>query len=263
MRRLETAKWQSYGERAAVWLFPRRCPFCDTVLGQDAANAIFCPTCAERAKELYHTPPRLSQADHDLSAVSGAASALCYEEEARAALLRCKLYGRPWYARELADLILVQVFGADPAQGPGFRPQDNNWTGLPRYHMIVPVPPKQTERGKPSLPLLLSKRLGAVFGVPVVKALHVTRPLQPQKALAREDRFRNVRGAYAAKEGMDLTGKRILLVDDIITTGATVSVCALALLEAGAADVFAVSVAADKLGTDKETRDHVEGESKR
>ena len=68
--------------------------------------------------------------------------------------------------------------------------------------------------------------------------------MQPQKNLDLAARMQNTKNAYACRPGTDLSGARVLLVDDIITTGATVSACALALLQGGAASVFAVSVAA-------------------
>ena len=56
--------------------------------------------------------------------------------------------------------------------------------------------------------------------------------------------MQNAKNAYACRPGTDLSGKRVLLVDDIITTGATASACALALLQAGASDVTAAAIAA-------------------
>ena len=91
----------------------------------------------------------------------------------------------------------------------------------------------------------LARRLGRVLGVPAASPLRTTRPMRPQKTLDRAARLENTRGAYACRPGTDLSGMRVLLVDDVITTGATVSACALALLQAGAVSVFAVSVAAD------------------
>ena len=74
--------------------------------------------------------------------------------------------------------------------------------------------------------------------------LYSTKPLQPQKELTRAERLANKKDAYACRPGTDLSGKRVLLVDDIITTGATVSACALALQQAGAYEITAAAVAA-------------------
>ena len=98
--------------------------------------------------------------------------------------------------------------------------------------------------GMPGLPLLLARRLGAVLGVPVETPLYIKRRGRPQKELTREQRLQNARGAFGCRPGTDLTGRRVLLIDDIITTGATASACALALLEAGAVEVTAVAIAA-------------------
>ena len=54
----------------------------------------------------------------------------------------------------------------------------------------------------------------------------------------------NIAGAFRAQEPQQVEGKRILLVDDVITTGATASACAQALLDAGAQSVFAIALAA-------------------
>ena len=117
-------------------------------------------------------------------------------------------------------------------------------TELPLYSCIVPVPPRQPLPGMPGLPLLLARRLGAVLGIPVAAPLYIKRRGRPQKELTREQRLQNARGAFGCRPGTDLTGRRVLLIDDIITTGATASACALALLQAGAVEVTAVAIAA-------------------
>ena len=147
-------------------------------------------------------------------------------------------------ARELADRVAVLVFGALPAKQPGKMPQYAGVTALPLYSCIVPVPPRQPLPGMPGLPLLLARRLGAVLGVPVETPLYIKRRGRPQKELTREQRLQNARGAFGCRPGTDLTGRRVLLIDDIITTGATASACALALLQAGAVEVTAVAIAA-------------------
>lgn len=227
-------------------LFPRRCPLCGTVLGPDAEAAAVCLVCAAEERRLRHTPPRLPGTEHDFYALSGAAGAYYYADSVRGAILLCKRGNHPWYSRELADLMVVRIWQAAPAARPGGRPVLENASGIPLYSCIVPVPPREPAAGVPGLPLLLARRLGQVLDIPVQPVLHPTRALRPQKQLSRQERLQNTKDAYAALPGTDLTGKRVLLVDDIITTGATASACALALAQAGAADVFAACIAADE-----------------
>ena len=63
--------------------------------------------------------------------------------------------------------------------------------------------------------------------------------------LSAEERQHNLQGAFRVKEGTALAGKRILLVDDIMTTGATLYACARELRQSGAASVTAIVLASD------------------
>ena len=70
--------------------------------------------------------------------------------------------------------------------------------------------------------------------------------MEPQKGLDLADRLRNRKKGYVVCDYPAIAGRRVLLVDDIITSGATVSACAKALYDGGAADVFAVSLAVEE-----------------
>lgn len=235
-----------FAEWAAAWLYPRRCPFCNAVLGQEALAGAVCPDCAEEEQRLAHEPPRVPETEHVLYALNSALAAYYYEGMVREAILLCKRGGHPWYARELADRMAVRIWGAVPASRPGFRPQDVLFETLQVYQCIVPVPPHQSLPGTPGLPLLLARRLGILFQIPVCQPLVVTRDSSAQKSLSRAERLQNAKKAYRCKTDADLSGKRVLLVDDIITTGATISSCALALLQAGAVEVTAAAIAVDE-----------------
>lgn len=237
--------WQALAEQAALALYPRRCPFCGVLLGPDAVQGTVCPACFDATdKRLVHLPPRLPETEHAFYAVQSAVAAYYYSGEVRHAILACKRGGELWRARELADRMAVLIWGAMPSRVPGCRPAAPAPAGLPRYHCIVPVPPREPLPGTAGMPLLLARRLGILMQIPVLTPLYSTRPLQPQKELSRAQRLANKKDAYACRPGTDLTGRRVLLVDDIITTGATVSACALALLQAGANEVTAAAVAA-------------------
>ena len=85
----------------------------------------------------------------------------------------------------------------------------------------------------------LARELGRCWGLPVTPLLGRTRPLPPQRGLPRDERRRNVRGAFRAHGARG----RVLLVDDVYTTGSTVAAAASALHAAGAARVEVVTFA--------------------
>ena len=209
--------WQLLAEKAALYLYPRRCPFCGAVLGRDAVQGTVCPACFEAAdKRLVHLPPRLPETEHAFYALNSAVAAYYYSGEVRHAILACKRGGELWRARELADRMAVLIWGAMPSHTPGRRPAALAPVGMPRYHYIVPVPPREPLPGTAGMPLLLARRLGILMQTPVLAPLYSTKPLQPQKELTRAERLANKKDAYACRPGTDLSGKRVLLVDLVV-----------------------------------------------
>ena len=94
---------------------------------------------------------------------------------------------------------------------------------------------------------LLSRDLGAIFGVPALDVLRRTRRTPPQVGLRLQARRRNVRDAFTVDEALwnahGLAGARIVLIDDVFTTGATLNECARVLRAAGAQTVGALTIA--------------------
>jgi ComF family protein len=90
----------------------------------------------------------------------------------------------------------------------------------------------------------LSRRLSGTMRIPVETG-YVRRavPTRTQTLLSREERLANVRNAFVTAEGLNLTGKTLVLVDDVMTTGATTSACAKVLRQAGADKVCVWTVA--------------------
>ena len=114
-----------------------------------------------------------------------------------------------------------------------------------RYDCIVPVPLYKTRLRERTFnqSLLLAEALAEAFPGPVIdQSLQRIRPTHAQSRLKTEHRAMNVRGAFAVI-GDALKGKRILLIDDVITTGDTITECARALHRAGAAEIDAFAVA--------------------
>jgi ComF family protein len=112
--------------------------------------------------------------------------------------------------------------------------------------MIVPVPlhpTKQRER-EFNQAERLARRLGAAMQIPVNRQLlRRVIPTRTQTQLSRQERLANVRNAFAMRGSQRLNGERVVLVDDVFTTGATTSACAGVLKAAGAGEVCVWTVA--------------------
>ncbi len=108
------------------------------------------------------------------------------------------------------------------------------------YSAIVPVPmhPKRRRYRGYNQSEVIGRYLSSFTGIPMKSVLSRARVTNPQYMLNGEERWRNVRDAFVAN--VSLSGDLVLLVDDVLTTGATLSECAKVLLRAGARDVHGV-----------------------
>lgn len=109
--------------------------------------------------------------------------------------------------------------------------------------MLVPVPlhiQRRKARGY-NQSELLAQELSRLTGWRVVKGLERVRETRPQVGLSAQERRENMQDAFAWQA--DLVPERVLLIDDVCTTGATLSECASALLTAGVQEVYAATVA--------------------
>ena len=171
------------------------------------------------------------------------------DEEGRCALCRSGLRGFDAaycfgaYEGVLRELIHLYKYGkvrtlARPLSG--FLAQ-----ALPReeaFDAIVPVPlywRRRLQRGFNQAELL-GRGVSLHTGIPLAKALRRLRPTPTQAGLSNSARRQNVATAFRAR---NVQGKRILLIDDVMTTGATAASCALALKQAGARRVSLLTVA--------------------
>lgn len=113
---------------------------------------------------------------------------------------------------------------------------------------LVPVPLDQArsrDRGY-NQAALLAAPVAAALGVPIAPSwLRRSRPTRPQVGLNARERRANVRGAFECPVPEAVAGRRVLVVDDVMTTGATLEACAEALMTAGASGVWGLVVARD------------------
>lgn len=128
---------------------------------------------------------------------------------------------------------------------------------LPEADIIVPVPLEKSSLKKRGFnqTLLIADALSKSCGVPLGSGvLFKIRKTPPQVGLPREERLRNLRGAFEAR---GVKGKRVILVDDVITTGATCTECSRALYRAGAEEVTAVVLATPPISNSEQAlEDH-------
>lgn len=226
-------------------LYPRECPFCGRVLG-DVRD---CPDCAVQLETLRRKPGiRLDPAQHYISNLAGAAAPYRYSGCVRRGILNAKYQGKPWRAVEMGNRLVQLAFGGElTVQYGELLPQPVPWAAI-GYDLIVPVPASGKRRGY-NVPELMALPLAKAMEVPLApQALERTRAKRHQAGLPLEQRIANVAGAFRAAQPQQLEGKRILLVDDVITTGTTAAACAQALLHAGADSVFALAFATVEFG---------------
>lgn len=186
---------------------------------------------------------RLSAGLHYLGRLEGAAAPYRYAGCVRRGVLRAKYQAAPWAADELGAEMARLLFGSEAKRGT-FGPEAQPVPGLAlSYDCIVPVPASSRAHGY-NVPERMARPIARAVGVPLEpKALVRVHAARRQEGLSLDERLANVAGAFAVPDPERVEGKRVLLVDDVITTGATTAACAQALLAAGAQSIFAVALA--------------------
>lgn len=162
--------------------------------------------------------------------MEGVAVALKYEGNVREALLRFKFQGRSFYAESFAPL-LAAAASALPADA---------------FDAVTWIPVSRRRKRKRGYDqtLLLARRAASILDKPLEGCLEKWRDNPPQSTLCSADgRRANVLGVYRPHRGASCAGKRYLLLDDILTTGATAREAARALLSAGASAVYFAALA--------------------
>ena len=202
-------------------LFPPKCAFCGALTEKDDQG--ICPTCQ---RELPWTKELRRRADF----TTGVTAPLYYEGTVRQALLRYKFNGAPARGQTFGQRIAGEL-----------RRQGRDESDVVTW---VPLSRKRLRRRGYDQARLLAEATAKELALPCERLLEKVRHTPAQSGLGTpEARRANVSGAYALAEPNRAEGKRILLVDDIITTGATVSECARILLLGGAVSVHAAAVA--------------------
>ena len=225
------------GERILDLFFPPKCPFCRRLL--DDPRWCLCPECRSGLPWLEG---RAGERRVDFS--DGCFSPLAYRGGVPEAVRRYKFgrvraLGRPFAALMARCLTDRLPEGAELIC----------WAPLSRR--------RRRERGFDQAELL-AREVGRITSIPVQAVLRKVRDTGPQSRLQEEsERRANARGAYALAPGAGVAGRRVVLVDDVVTSGATLSECAALLRRAGAERVFCLTLAqarADEKAPEKKAK---------
>ncbi len=203
-------------------LFPPRCVLCRKVLND--AETDLCRDCRLDAPEYLKTKTNFQFLD-------SFAAVWYYERNVRGSLLRFKFRGARSYASAYGRLLAMKLRQEYPE---GF--DVLTWVPVSRLRRI--------RRGYDQVELL-ARSVGRELDMSPVRALKKIRHNPQQSRISDGAKRRaNVLGAYRVIAPEQIRGKRVLLLDDILTTGATVGECARMLLTAGAKEVHCAAVAA-------------------
>ncbi len=233
--------------RAALeCIYPRRCPFCGRVIGFQPE----CKKCRKLCQALELRDANLDPATHYFGNLSGAAAVYRYKDGVRDAVLNMKYHARRSYARDLGEIMAKTLFGCTFYSKYGIILPEPASAGTDLWDVMVPVPKSSWDRGY-NVPSLLAQPIAWAIGVPIQEdALQRVRSTHHQAGLPLQDRLDNAEGAFAPSESCHVKGMRVLLIDDVITTGATTAACAEALLSAGAQSVYAIALASSQWQTE-------------
>ena len=212
-------------EAALDWLFPPKCVFCRKVLENTGV-------CGECVKKLPYT--KGDSIVQSFPHIKKCVTPLYYDGTVREAILRYKFWGMTVYADTLGAIMAECV-------------ENNLDCGDIDVISYVPLSRKRLRKRGYNQSHLLAEAISRRIDVPMAETLIKIADNPAQSGIkSREARAKNVKGMYAVMDTELVKGKAVLLVDDVVTTGATLSECAKTLRDAGALYVYCTALARRK-----------------
>lgn len=213
-------------------LFPARCVFCGTVI---PPHTFACPACAAKAHRVEEPTcihcgrgKAFCTCHHRAYAFSACAVPYYYEDIVKTGIARFKFYGH----QNAADGFAALAF-----------PAVQRMTASTPVDLVTAVPLSRRglrERGY-NQSARFGRALAKLLTLPYAETLQKPFDTKPQHTCGGTERWGNVFGAFTVST--DVRGKRLLLADDILTTGATLHECARMLQLAGAEKVYGAAIA--------------------
>lgn len=241
--RAKIFQWLRMGTR---FLLPAQCGACGAPLSDDPVP-LFCTACWASITPIPRPAcPRCDRPFVSPAATSHSPGHCCANctEHPPAYIEARTLYP---YVPPLQDAICLLKYRGKVALVPALvRLMVNHLPPRDRFDVVVPVPlhPDRLRAREFNQSLLLADRIARHLRLPFSSGTLVRLASSaPQTTLSRKERLKNLRGAFAVRDPGRIAGKRVLLIDDVFTTGATMNECANTLTRDGAAEVFALTLA--------------------
>ena len=203
-------------------VFPPKCILCQQLLSKEETD--LCHSCRANTENFSRTKNAIPFVAHWTAL-------WYYKDDVRKSIQRFKFGRRRRYANAYGRMLAMKLSGSF-----GTDADILSW---------VPVSPLRKFRRGYDQSQLLAHSVGNLLQLPTMAVLRKCRHTPPQSTISGAAQRRgNVMGAYRVIDPKAIAGKRILLLDDVVTTGATASECAKMLLIAGAKEVYLAAVAA-------------------
>jgi ComF family protein len=215
------------------FFLPRFCPSCKIKLL--SSEKFICSSCLKKIKKIDDARLKFefNKKFYNQRIISGFTSLYLFEKDKE---LQHLIHALKYNGKFLTGSFLGEVLGKK------IKNELQSWN----INLIIPIPLhqlKKAERGY-NQSFYISKGLSKEISIPVVSGIIKRRKYtQSQTTMNFLERQKNIEEAFKLKNKKEIIGKNILLIDDVITTGATISECGKVLLNAGAHKVFAASVA--------------------
>ena len=212
-------------ESALNLFFPPTCGFCNEI-----SNSYICKYCLD-----YLEKVQINKADiYDDKFFTTHVWLFKYENEIREKIIDYKFNNKPYLYRSFAELITMN---------------QDICHYINSFDIIIPVPihkKRKKFRGYNQSELIAKEITKNIKTIQLqTDLIEKIKNITPQSMLNKDERIENVINAYKANENIDISGKNILLLDDVYTTGSTVNECAKVLKRSNCGKIGVLTLAKD------------------
>ncbi len=215
-------------------LYPKSCHICSKIFKNrtEAFDDYLCLECFKGMKKTSVIYETLWEKERNISVYHRLISYYVYEGSIKELVHKFKYSNRPYLAGTIAALMSSRI-------------KEYDMPLLNRIDALLPVPlhPSRQREREFNQSELIARNLSLEYKKPVCLAVKRNRPTKPQTTLDRTQRHSNVRGAFCLAKNASVEGKHILIIEDVVTTTATVREILRALRKAGAKNASVLAFA--------------------